>query len=104
MQQPSKIASYITIVLFISTVVSYILNYTKIIVKKQDLIILEKKVNDISSQYENLLSIYKIRNFQERVWALEDKYPEKENMPKAIKDEIRFLNAELDILNERYIK
>ena len=104
MQQPSKIASYITIVLFISTIIGYIFNYTKTVVKKQDLIVLEKKVNDVSNQCENLSSIYKIRNFQERVQALEDKYPDRKNMPKDIKDEIRFLKAELDILNERYIK
>jgi cell division protein FtsL len=67
MQQTAKIASYITIILFLTTIVGYIIGYTKTFVKKQDLMTLEKKVNDINNQCKNLSSIYKIRNFQERV-------------------------------------
>lgn len=104
MQQPSKIASYITIFLFILTVVGYISKYTKSFANKKDLVYLEKKINDINAQCENLSNIHKIRNYQERVQALEDKYPNKDTMPKDIKDEIRFLKEELRVLNERYIK
>lgn len=99
-----KISSYITIALFVITVFGYIINYSKTFARKKDIITLETKVKETSTKCNRIAELQKIKNIQERIWLLEDKYPDSKGMPISIKKELRFLKSEMIDLNSRYIK
>lgn len=99
----NKISAQVSIIFFTCSILGYLYNYTKSFTKKSDFILLEKKVNTLELNCKNLTEIYKMKNIQERIQELEDKYPE-ENKPQSIKNELRYLKEELSDLATRYIK
>lgn len=98
----NKISAQVSIIFFTCSILGYLYNYTKLFTKKSDFILLEKKVNILEINCKNLSEIYKIKNIQERIQSLEDKYPE--DKPQSIKNELRYLKEELSELNSRYVK
>lgn len=100
----AKVASYVTITVFIFTVLGYLLNYSRTFVRKDDVIILEKQIKENGIKCDNVAKLYKIGNIQERIQSLEEKYNDISAMPMPIKKELRYLKAELEGLNDRFIK
>lgn len=100
----AKVASYVTIAVFIFTILGYLINYSRSFVKKDYIIVLENQIKNNSSKCDNIAKLYKIRNIQERIWAMEEKYDNVNAMPTPIKKELRYLKAELEDLNNRFIK
>ena len=63
----AKVASYITITLFVCTTLGFLINYSKSFVRKGDIIILEERIKEISIKCNAIANLYKIRNIQERI-------------------------------------
>jgi hypothetical protein len=83
------------IVQYLATLVGMVIAIGTVYVAVDDHYAKAEEVREIKTRLEQKIIMDRTDRLQERVWKLEDRYPDKNKMPAEAQDNIRVMNREI---------